>query len=90
MVIKLKCNSEHQFHFECLSGWVANNFTCPLCREAILQTPAILQRIKAMNRLQASEYGAGDEENQLAEMLANQRMLSSRQEPIRGGLQILY
>ncbi|TNV71876.1 hypothetical protein FGO68_gene4156 [Halteria grandinella] len=77
-VIRLKCNEQHQFHEECLQGWVLNNFTCPLCREPILQAPAILQRIKTMNRLQASEYGAGDEENQLAEILANQRILTNR------------
>lgn len=38
-IVKLRCNESHIFHEECLTGWVTNNFTCPLCREPILKNP---------------------------------------------------
>ena len=61
-IIKLSCNETHIFHEECLKGWVQTNYTCPLCREPIVNTPSIIERIKMMTRAQAIA-GLGDEEN---------------------------
>eukprot|EP00347_Sterkiella_histriomuscorum_P012713 403367501 len=33
MVVQLKCNKDHIYHFECLKGWFREKSSCPLCRQ---------------------------------------------------------
>lgn len=35
-VCSLYCT--HNFHFDCIRGWLARNRTCPLCREEVNST----------------------------------------------------
>ena len=37
-VVPLTCNPEHVFHIECLLNWADHNYTCPICRQAIIQS----------------------------------------------------
>lgn len=67
----MRCNETHVFHDPCLQSWVLGNFTCPLCREPIVNTPAIQQKIKQMSQQQANAFGMGEEEYQIVELLAN-------------------
>ena len=35
VIAELNCSNKHIFHADCLKQWVANNKTCPLCKEVI-------------------------------------------------------
>jgi len=37
LITELSCNNKHIFHLECITKWVENNDTCPLCREPVLR-----------------------------------------------------
>ena len=36
-VVPLQCNIDHVFHIECLLSWADHNYTCPICRQPIIQ-----------------------------------------------------
>ena len=78
MIIKLKCNFAHIFHEECLFSWVSTHYTCPLCRDPVVNNPLIIEKIKNLSRLSANAIiHEGDEENQIADILAIQNHISN-------------
>lgn len=37
-VVPLTCNIDHLFHIECLLSWADHNYTCPICRQSIINS----------------------------------------------------
>lgn len=35
-LVQLSCNPTHTFHAECLAKWAECNYTCPVCRQAVI------------------------------------------------------
>lgn len=33
LVVRLPCNSKHQFDMDCIAPWLKENSTCPMCRK---------------------------------------------------------
>ena len=60
--VPLTCNPEHVFHIECLLNWADHNYTCPICRQAIIHSPdeiAFYEMMQQRNQLNQHEDALG-------------------------------
>lgn len=48
-VVPLKCNPEHVFHKECLLSWANHNYTCPICRQPVIEAAAHIAMYEMVN-----------------------------------------
>ena len=48
-IVPLSCNSEHVFHLSCLVSWANHNYTCPICRQPIIESAAEIAMYEMVN-----------------------------------------
>jgi hypothetical protein len=52
---KHKCLRGHEFHYSCLSDWLASNDTCPICRGGYESTPRSRRYIGRLGSVSSEE-----------------------------------
>lgn len=61
-VVPLTCNIDHVFHIECLLSWADHNYTCPICRQPIIQSQdeiALYEMMQQRNQFNQHEDALG-------------------------------
>ena len=58
----MTCNNDHVFHIECLLSWADHNYTCPICRQPIIQSQdeiALYEMMQQRNQFNQHEDALG-------------------------------